>query len=89
MFFHLLQYDILQLNSDDLNKCISLYKIYDTTLRIVDREKPTIDKRTYCFWIESSSGFKHYMSVENHYQLNQFDNAYHRCLHNTVSSQQV
>ncbi|MCP9264987.1 Gamma-1-syntrophin [Dirofilaria immitis] len=77
------------LNSDDLNKCVSLYKIYDTAFKVMDREKPTLDKRDYCFWIETSMNLKHYMSVENHHQFNQFDIAYHRCLHNTVNSFQL
>ncbi|KAM3727387.1 Gamma-1-syntrophin [Dirofilaria immitis] len=77
------------LNSDDLNKCVSLYKIYDTAFKVMDREKPTLDKRDYCFWIETSMNLKHYMSVENHHQFNQFDIAYHRCLHNTVNSFQT
>ncbi|KAL3990519.1 PDZ domain (Also known as DHR or GLGF) family protein [Acanthocheilonema viteae] len=78
------------LNSDDLNKCVSLYKIYDTAFKVMDREKPALDKRDYCFWIETSmNGMKHYMSVENHHQFNQFDIAYHRCLHNTVNSFQT
>uniref|UniRef100_A0A915PJX2 PDZ domain-containing protein n=1 Tax=Setaria digitata TaxID=48799 RepID=A0A915PJX2_9BILA len=78
------------LNSDDLNKCVSLYKIYDTAFKVMDREKPTLDKRDHCFWIETSvNGLKHYMSVENHHQFNQFDIAYHRCLHNTVNSFQT
>ncbi|VIO89150.1 Uncharacterized protein BM_BM3655 [Brugia malayi] len=78
------------LNSDDLNKCVSLYKIYDTAFKVMDREKPALDKRDYCFWIETSiNGLKHYMSVENHHQFNQFDVAYHRCLHSTVNSFQT
>ncbi|VDK67108.1 unnamed protein product [Onchocerca ochengi] len=78
------------LNSDDLNKCISLYKIYDTAFKVVDREKPALDKRDHCFWIETSmNGLKHYMSVENHHQFNQFDTAYHRCLHTTVNTFQT
>ncbi|EJD76531.1 gamma-1-syntrophin [Loa loa] len=78
------------LNSDDLNKCVSLYKIYDTAFKVIDREKPALDKREYCFWIETSmNGLKHYMSVENHHQFNQFDVAYHRCLHSTVNSFQT
>lgn len=56
----------------------------------MDREKPALDKRDYCFWIETSiNGLKHYMSVENHHQFNQFDVAYHRCLHSTVNSFQT
>uniref|UniRef100_A0A8R1TR42 PDZ domain-containing protein n=1 Tax=Onchocerca volvulus TaxID=6282 RepID=A0A8R1TR42_ONCVO len=78
------------LNSDDLNKCISLYKIYDTAFKVVDREKPALDKRDHCFWIETSmNGLKHYMSVENHHQFNQFDTAYHRCLHTAVNTFQT
>lgn len=78
------------LNSDDLNTCVSLYKIYDTALKVMDPEKPSVDKRENCFWIETSiNGMKHYMSVENHHQFNQFDIAYHRCLHNTVNSLQT
>ncbi|VDN07375.1 unnamed protein product [Thelazia callipaeda] len=78
------------LNSDDLNKCVSLYKIYDTALKVVNRDKPKFDKRDYCFWIETSvNGLKHYMSAENHLQFNQFDIAYHRCLHNTIKNLQT
>lgn len=79
-----------QLNSDDLSRCLSLYKIYDTAFKVIDREKLSLDKREHCFWIETSmNGLKHYMSVESYYQLNQFDVAYHRCLHSTVNSFQV
>ncbi|KHN77541.1 Gamma-1-syntrophin [Toxocara canis] len=78
------------LNSEDLNKCVSLYKIYDTALKTLEKGKPGLDKRDHCFWMETSmNGVKHYMSTETGQQFTQFESAYHRCLHNTVNSLQT
>ncbi|VDN51667.1 unnamed protein product [Dracunculus medinensis] len=78
------------LNSNDLNKCVSLYKIYDTAFKIIGKGKSGLDKRDHCFWIETSlNGIKHYLSTETHQQFSQFENAYHRCLYSTVNNLQT
>lgn len=79
-----------QLNSEDLNSCISLYKVYDTAFRTLEKDKPGLDKRTNCFWIETCvQGAKHYLCTETQQQFVQFEHAYNRCLHATITNIQV
>lgn len=78
------------LNSEDLNSCISLYKIYDTAFRTLEKGKAEVDKRTHCFWIETCiQGAKHYFNTETQQQYIQFEHAYNRCLHSTITNLQT
>uniref|UniRef100_F1L160 Gamma-2-syntrophin n=1 Tax=Ascaris suum TaxID=6253 RepID=F1L160_ASCSU len=78
------------LNSDDLNRCVSLYKIYDTAFKVIEKGKPGLDKRDHCFWIETCmNAAKHYLSTETTQQFVQFETAYNRCVYTAVSTLQT
>ncbi|MFH4976711.1 hypothetical protein AB6A40_003420 [Gnathostoma spinigerum] len=78
------------LSSDDLDKCVSLYKIYDTALKLPEDGRPKVDRRQHCFWIETAiPGVEHYFSTETSHQFKQFENAYYRCVYNTITSLQT
>ncbi|CAI4232633.1 unnamed protein product [Auanema sp. JU1783] len=79
------------LSSEDLNKCIYLYKCYDIALRMVPDDSRRLDKRESCCYIETSllSGLKHYLSFDSTQILEQFEFTYYKCVYNTVTSMQT
>ncbi|VDO60127.1 unnamed protein product [Heligmosomoides polygyrus] len=54
------------LSSEDLNKCLYLYKSYDVGIKVVPNDSRRLDKRENCFYLEScmGEGVKHYLSFE-------------------------
>lgn len=82
-------FDVPPLNSEDLNKCVYLYKCYDVAIKQVANTCPRRDKRENCFLIETSlSAPNHYLSFESSGVFDHFEQAYHRTVYNTVSQMQ-
>ncbi|CAJ0567610.1 unnamed protein product, partial [Mesorhabditis spiculigera] len=79
------------LNSDDLGKCLNLYKCYDVAVKQIPDDMRKLDKRDNCIWIETSMGVdaRHYLAFEFPQMLEQFEATYYRCVHATINALQT
>ncbi|WKY14212.1 hypothetical protein Q1695_000056 [Nippostrongylus brasiliensis] len=78
------------LSSEDLNKCLYLYKTYDVGIKLVPNDSRRLDKRENCFYLESciGEGAKHYLSFETQQMLDNFVAIYHKSVYATVIAMQ-
>ncbi|CAO4385985.1 unnamed protein product [Caenorhabditis nigoni] len=82
-------FDVPPLNSEDLNKCVYLYKCYDVAVKQVPNNSPRRDKRDNCFLIETPIQVpNHYLSFESASGFELFEQAYYRTVYNTISQMQ-
>ncbi|CAJ0934598.1 unnamed protein product, partial [Mesorhabditis belari] len=79
------------LNSDDLGKCLNLYKCYDVAVKQVPDDMRRLDKRDNCLWVETALGeeVKHYLAFESPQMMERFEAAYYRCVHTTINAMQT
>ncbi|CAD6189149.1 unnamed protein product [Caenorhabditis auriculariae] len=83
-------FDAPPLNSEDLNKCVYLYKSYDVALKMVPNDNPKKDKRENCFLIETAiSSPHHYLSFEASGTYELFESAYNRAVYTTINAMQT
>lgn len=61
------------------------------SLMQISSETPRFDKRENCFWLETSLGpnEKHYLSFDAPSHLEVFEQAFYKCLYNSVTAMQV
>uniref|UniRef100_A0A7I4YTR3 PDZ domain-containing protein n=1 Tax=Haemonchus contortus TaxID=6289 RepID=A0A7I4YTR3_HAECO len=83
-------FDSPPLSSEDLNKCLYLYKCYDVAIKQVPNDTRRLDKRENCFYLESctSDGLRHYLSFETQHMLDIFVNAYYKSVYTAVIAMQ-
>ncbi|KJH43279.1 PDZ/DHR/GLGF domain protein [Dictyocaulus viviparus] len=79
------------LSSEDLNKCLYLYKNYDVAIKQVPNDSRRLDKRENCIYLETcmADGVHHYLSFETSQMLEVFENAYHKSVYTTVITMQT
>ncbi|CAJ0608850.1 unnamed protein product [Cylicocyclus nassatus] len=79
------------LSSEDLNKCLYLYKSYDVAIKQVPNDSRRLDKRENCFYLEAcmADGTRHYLSFETPQMLEAFETAYHKSVYATVIAMQT
>ncbi|VDK82275.1 unnamed protein product [Cylicostephanus goldi] len=79
------------LSSEDLNKCLYLYKSYDVAIKQVPNDSRRLDKRENCFYLETcmADGTRHYLSFETPQMLEAFETAYHKSVYATVIAMQT
>ncbi|KAK6760438.1 hypothetical protein RB195_021780 [Necator americanus] len=79
------------LSSEDLNKCLYLYKSYDIAIKQVPNDSRRLDKRENCFYLETcmADGTRHYLSFETPQMLEIFEAAYHKSVYATVIAMQT
>ncbi|CAB3400349.1 unnamed protein product [Caenorhabditis bovis] len=82
-------FDVPPLNSEDLNKCVYLYKCYDVAVKMVPNSNPRRDKRENCFLVETPLPTpNHYLSFESASAFDLFEQAYYRTVYNTITQMQ-
>lgn len=69
-----------------MDKCVCLYKIYETALKTAIKRK---DRRENVFCLENVQGTQHYLSVHSKSELQQFETAYYNCVYKSVIGIQV
>ncbi|CAD5229347.1 unnamed protein product [Bursaphelenchus okinawaensis] len=74
------------LNSEELDKCVSLYKIYETALKTAIKHK---DRRESVFILESHNGTQHYFSLHSPHELQQLESAFYNSLYKAVTTMQT
>ncbi|KAE9546894.1 hypothetical protein FO519_009893, partial [Halicephalobus sp. NKZ332] len=74
------------LNSEELDRCVSMYKIYETALRTAIKHR---DRRPHVFCIDSYQGQSHYFSVQSVHQLHQLESAFYNSIYKAVTSVQT
>ncbi|KAL3115312.1 hypothetical protein niasHT_011661 [Heterodera trifolii] len=75
------------LNADELEKCLSMYKVYETALRTAIKR---FDRREHVFMLATvRDSAEHYCSFQSQDQLHQFEMAYYSCLYKTVNTIQT
>ncbi|KAJ1360775.1 hypothetical protein KIN20_019833 [Parelaphostrongylus tenuis] len=79
------------LSSEDLNKCLYLYKNYDVAIKQVPKDSRRLDKRENCFYLETcmADGIRHYLSLETPQMFELFEAAYHKSVYSTVIAMQT
>ncbi|KAI6180488.1 Gamma-1-syntrophin [Aphelenchoides besseyi] len=74
------------LNSEELDKCVCLYKIYETALKTAVKRR---DRREHIFCLDTYLGQSHYFSLHGSTQLQQFETAYYNCVYKSVTTMQA
>uniref|UniRef100_A0A7E4V868 PDZ domain-containing protein n=1 Tax=Panagrellus redivivus TaxID=6233 RepID=A0A7E4V868_PANRE len=74
------------LNSEELDRCICMYKIYETILRTAVKQR---DRRPHVFIVDSFAGDSHYFSVPSVPQLQQIESAYYNSVYKAVTTVQT
>uniref|UniRef100_A0AC34GN74 PDZ domain-containing protein n=1 Tax=Panagrolaimus sp. ES5 TaxID=591445 RepID=A0AC34GN74_9BILA len=74
------------LNSEELDRCICMYKIYETVLRTAVKKR---DRRPHVFVVDSYLGNSHYFSVQSVHQLQSIESAYYNSVYKSVISVQT
>ncbi|KAI6243867.1 Gamma-1-syntrophin [Aphelenchoides fujianensis] len=74
------------LNSEELDKCVCLYKIYETALKTAVKRR---DRREHIFCLDTYLGQSHYFSLHGAVQLQQFEAAYYNCVYKSVTAMQA
>lgn len=75
-----------QLNSEELDKCVCLYKIYETALKTAIKRR---DRREHVFCLDTYLGQSHYFSLHGPIQLQQFETAYYNCVYKSIQTMQA
>uniref|UniRef100_A0A914CEL2 PDZ domain-containing protein n=1 Tax=Acrobeloides nanus TaxID=290746 RepID=A0A914CEL2_9BILA len=73
------------LDSEELDKCVCLYKVYETTLMTAIKH---LDRREHVFALDTNLAQLHYFSMQSVSQLQQLESAYYNCVYKSVSSLQ-
>lgn len=74
------------LNSEELDKCVCLYKIYETALKTAIKKR---DRRENVFCLDTYIGQSHYFSLHGPTQLQQFESSYYNCVYKSVTTMQA
>uniref|UniRef100_A0A1I7SMJ8 PDZ domain-containing protein n=1 Tax=Bursaphelenchus xylophilus TaxID=6326 RepID=A0A1I7SMJ8_BURXY len=74
------------LNSEELDKCVCLYKIYETALKTAIKH---VDRRENVFILESHNGTQHYLSLHSPRQLQQLESGFYNSLYKSVTAMQT
>lgn len=74
------------MNSEELDKCVCLYKIYETALKTAIKRR---DRRENIFCLDTYIGQSHYFSLHGPVQLQQFETAYYNCVYKAVKTMQA
>ncbi|XP_026680944.1 gamma-1-syntrophin-like [Diaphorina citri] len=69
-------FDNPPLTIDDLNKCKSKFKVYQSMLRII-KESENVDERQHCFLLQTCGENSKYFSVETRHELLRIESAWH------------
>ncbi|KAK0406194.1 hypothetical protein QR680_018426 [Steinernema hermaphroditum] len=77
------------LNSEDLEKCICLYKTFETALKVASYDGIRRDRREHTCWIETAEHNTHYLSLGSSQLFKQFENAYNTCVYKSVTAIQL
>ncbi|TKR81676.1 hypothetical protein L596_015509 [Steinernema carpocapsae] len=77
------------LNSEDLEKCICLYKTFETALKVTSNDGIRRDRREHTCWIETAEHNTHYLSLGSSTLFKQFENAYNTCVYKSVTAIQL
>ncbi|GMT03422.1 hypothetical protein PENTCL1PPCAC_25596, partial [Pristionchus entomophagus] len=78
------------LNSEDLSKCLFLYKAYDCAVKQVPPDTRRLDKRDHIIWLETSGGAKenHYLSFDAPHMTETFEHQYYKCIYASINAMQ-
>ncbi|KAH7719893.1 gamma-1-syntrophin, partial [Aphelenchoides avenae] len=74
------------LNSEELDKCVCLYKVYETALKTAIKKK---DRREHISILDTYQGNAHLFSLQSAGQLQQFEAAYYNCVYRAITSIQT
>uniref|UniRef100_A0AC35TZU1 PDZ domain-containing protein n=1 Tax=Rhabditophanes sp. KR3021 TaxID=114890 RepID=A0AC35TZU1_9BILA len=78
-------FDSPPLNSEDLNKCLFLYKTTETAFKTA---VPKRDRRDHVLAIDTACGSSHYFSFNSYAQFQQFENAYYDAVYKSIKAMQ-
>ncbi|PAV70237.1 hypothetical protein WR25_18579 [Diploscapter pachys] len=80
------------LNSEDLNRCVYLYKCYDTAVKLINSAN-RLDKRENTIWLETGGDtalpIRHYFAFETKFMMTQFEGSFNKCIYSSVSAMQT